>query len=77
MGYFDFDRSGEVDQPMGSCLMFRRETINQVGNFDETFAMFFNDVDLCYRIKKAGWKIFFFPDASVIHHKGASMNHCY
>jgi GT2 family glycosyltransferase len=72
MGYFDFNQPIEVDQPMGSCLMLKRETINQVGLFDETFAMFFNDVDLCYRIKKAGWKIFFYPDALVVHHKGAS-----
>jgi GT2 family glycosyltransferase len=72
MGYFDFNQPGEVDQPMGSCLMLRRETFNQVGLFDENFTMFFNDVDLCYRIKKVGWKIFFFPDAQVVHQKGAS-----
>ncbi len=72
MGYFAFDQTREVDQPMGSCLMLRKDTLKQVGYFDESFSMFFNDVDLCYRIKKAGWKIFFFPDAQVIHHKGAS-----
>jgi GT2 family glycosyltransferase len=72
MGYFDFDQPREVDQPMGSCLVFRKETLEQVGSFDENFSMFFNDVDLCYRIKNAGWKIYFHPDARVIHHKGAS-----
>jgi GT2 family glycosyltransferase len=72
MGYFAFDRPREVDQPMGSCLMLRKETLEQVGSFDENFSMFFNDVDLCYRIKEAGWKIYFHPDAQVIHHKGAS-----
>jgi GT2 family glycosyltransferase len=72
MGYFGFDRTGEVDQPMGSCLMLRRETLEQVGLFDEAFAMFFNDVDLCYRIKAAGWKILFYPDAEVTHYRGAS-----
>ena len=72
MGYFAFDRPREVDQPMGSCLMLRRETLEEVGSFDENFSMFFNDVDLCYRIKQAGWKIYFHPDAQVIHHKGAS-----
>jgi GT2 family glycosyltransferase len=72
MGYFDFDKPREVDQPMGSCLMLRRKTLDDVGIFDENFGMFFNDVDLCFRIKKRGWKIYFYPEAKVIHHKGAS-----
>jgi GT2 family glycosyltransferase len=72
MGYFDFDKAREVDQPMGSCLMLRKETLENVGIFDENFEIFFNDVDLCYRIKKSGWKIYFYPEAKVIHHKGAS-----
>jgi GT2 family glycosyltransferase len=72
MGYFDFDKTREVDQPMGSCLMLRRETLDDVGIFDENFGMFFNDVDLCFRIKKRGWKIYFYTGAKVIHHKGAS-----
>lgn len=72
MGYFAFDQTREVDQPMGSCLMLRRETLEGVGVLDESFPMFFNDVDLCYRIKNAGWKIYFFPKAEIIHQKGAS-----
>jgi GT2 family glycosyltransferase len=72
MGHFDFDRQTETDQPMASCLMLPRAALEDVGVFDESFAMFFNDVDLCYRIKKGGWKIFFYPEAKVIHHKGAS-----
>jgi GT2 family glycosyltransferase len=72
IGYFDFDKPREVDQPMGSCLMLRRETLDDVGIFDENFGMFFNDVDLCFRIKKRGWKIYFYPEPQVIHFKGAS-----
>ena len=72
MGYFEFDQSREVDQPMGSCLMLRRKTVEAVGDFDEHFTMFFNDVDLCYRIKKAGWKIFYYPRAEILHYKGTS-----
>ena len=72
MGYFDFERQTETDQPMASCLMLRRAALEDVGIFDENFAMFFNDVDLCHRIKKGGWKIYFYPEAKVIHHKGAS-----
>jgi len=72
MGYFNFDKQREVDQPMGSCLMLRRATLEDVGILDENFVMFFNDVDLCFRIKKSGWRIYFYPEAKVIHHKGAS-----
>jgi len=72
MGYFNFDKQREVDQPMGSCLLLRRATLEDVGILDENFAMFFNDVDLCFRIKKSGWRIYFYPEAKVIHHKGAS-----
>jgi len=72
MGYFNFDKQRETDQPMGSCLMLRRATLEDVGAFDENFVMFFNDVDLCFRIKKGGWRIYFYPEAKVIHHKGAS-----
>jgi len=72
MGYFNFDEQRETDQPMGSALMLRRATLEDVGAFDESFVMFFNDVDLCFRIKKGGWKIYFYPEAKVIHHKGAS-----
>jgi GT2 family glycosyltransferase len=72
MGYFNFDKQRETDQPMGSCLMLRRATLEDVGAFDENFVMFFNDVDLCFRIKKGDWKIYFYPEAKVIHYKGAS-----
>jgi GT2 family glycosyltransferase len=72
MGYFEFNQTREVDQPMGSCFLLRRATLQDVGLFDENFPMFFNDVDLCYRIKQAGWKIYYYPNAQVLHHKGAS-----
>jgi hypothetical protein len=72
MTWWDYDDVREVDQPMASSLLLRREVIEQVGGMDEQFPIFFNDVDLCYRIKQAGWKIYFTPDAPVIHHGGAS-----
>ena len=72
MGYFDFQSSREVDQLMGSCLLLRRKTIQKIGTFDEEFPIFFNDVDLCYRIKNNGGKLFFLPEAKAFHFKGAS-----
>ncbi|MBI3922347.1 MAG: glycosyltransferase family 2 protein [Armatimonadetes bacterium] len=72
MGWWNYDDVREVDQPMASCLMLRRKALEQVGMMDEQFPIFFNDVDLCYRLKQAGWKIYFLPDAVVIHHGGQS-----
>jgi len=60
----------------GKCkrisVVFDRMNHLSVSFFDENFSMFFNDVDLCYRIKNAGWKIYFVPDAQVLHYRGAS-----
>lgn len=67
-----YDRSFAIDHPLGACLMVRREVIDQVGLLDEGFFMYCEEVDWCYRIKQAGWEIFYTPDAQVIHHGGAS-----
>ncbi|HVP35723.1 MAG TPA: glycosyltransferase family 2 protein [Terriglobales bacterium] len=72
MGYFDFQSPGEVDQPMGSCLLLRRNVIQKTGVFDERFPIFFNDVDLCYRIKQSGGKLYFLPEAKALHYQGGS-----
>jgi len=73
MGDFDHKSFREVDQPMGACVMVKRITIEKTGNMDERFLMFFNDVDWCKRIKDAGWKIVFNPDAVVEHVLGGSV----
>lgn len=61
-----------VDQPMASCLLLRGEALRAAGGFDEAFPIFFNDVDLCWRLRQAGWEIWFIPEARVVHHGGAS-----
>ena len=61
-----------VEQPMASCLLLRGEAIRSTGGFDEAFPIFFNDVDLCWRLRLANWEIWFDPEARVIHHGGAS-----
>jgi GT2 family glycosyltransferase len=58
----------EVDWVIGACLMTRRETIEEVGLLDEGFFMYAEDVDWCYRMRKAGWKVEYFPEAEVLHH---------
>ena len=72
MTYFRYNREAEVDQPMGSCLLLSRKAVDEVGMFDKDFTIFFNEVDWCYRAKQKGWKVYFTPDAEVLHHGGAS-----
>lgn len=60
--------SREVDWLSGACLMTRRETLEEVGLLDEDFFMYAEDVDWCYRMHKAGWKVVYYPEAEVMHH---------
>jgi GT2 family glycosyltransferase len=72
MTWWNFDEVKEVDQPMGSALMVKREVIDKVGMFDQNIFIWFDEVDLCYRIKKSGWKIYFTPEAQIKHHLSKS-----
>ncbi|HEY9713590.1 MAG TPA: glycosyltransferase, partial [Chroococcales cyanobacterium] len=70
---WNHDDERQVDQPEGACLMIRRSVIDAVGILDEGFFMLFEEVDWCYRIKEAGWQIWFTPTARVVHHYGQSI----
>lgn len=72
MRWFDYNHPLAVDQPMGTFLMVRRAVWEQVGQMDESFPLFFNDVDWCYRIRQAGWKVMFVPSVVITHYGGAS-----
>ncbi len=61
-----------VDHPLGAALMVRGETLNQVGGFDERYFMYCEEIDLCRRIKAAGWEIFCVPGAQIVHHVAQS-----
>ncbi len=68
---FDYSEIQNVEQPMASALLLRKSFFkNQF--MDERFEIFFNDVDICVRVKKRGGRIFFFPEASVVHKRGVS-----
>src|SRR5206468_637236 len=56
----------------GAALAIRREAFEAVGGFDESFFMYFEDADLCYRLKAAGWEVHFAPVTTVVHVGGAS-----
>jgi GT2 family glycosyltransferase len=57
---------------MGAVLLLRREAVEQIGGFDEAFFMFNEEVDLCFRLRNAGWQIEFVPSATFVHVGGAS-----
>lgn len=62
----------EVDTLLGACMLIRRESIDQSGLFDEEFFIYSEEVDLCTRLKKAGWRLYWVPGAVVIHYGGRS-----
>lgn len=72
LSYIDPDRQLSVDALSGSCMMVRRQVIDQVGLLDEEIFMFGEDIDWCWRIKQAGWSVFYLPDAVVYHIHGAA-----
>lgn len=72
LGYLDPNEAYPVDCLMGAFMLVRREVIEQIGGLDETFFMYGEDVDWCYRIKEAGWGIHYEPATYIVHYKGAS-----
>jgi GT2 family glycosyltransferase len=72
MTYEDPDSCTEVDALSGSCMMVRKKAIDEIGLLDEEIFMFGEDIDWCWRIKEANWKIFYLPNAVVWHAHGAS-----
>lgn len=70
--YTDPNSVTEVDALSGSCMMVRNSVIKKIGLLDEDIFMFGEDIDWCWRVKQAGWKVFYVPDAIVYHYHGAS-----
>ncbi len=66
------DEIYEIDCLTGAFMFMRKEALDEVGFLDETFFMYGEDIDLCYRIKKAGWKIIYYGESKLTHLKGAS-----
>ena len=70
--YLDPDVTVEVDAVSGSFMMIRREVYEKIGGLDEKFFMYGEDLDWCYRVQQAGWKVMYVPATSIIHYKGES-----
>lgn len=58
----------EVDWMYGACLIVRRKSLEKIGFFDEHFFYLYEDIDFCFRAKKLGMKVIYFPQATVIHY---------
>jgi len=69
---FAFDRRADVDVVMGAALLVRREALEAVGALDEGFFMYFEEADLCRRLRDAGHRVVFDPSATLTHTGGES-----
>ena len=65
--YSSLPQSHSVDWVMGAALMVKKDVIDKVGLLDEKFFMYMEEVEWCYRIKKAGFEIWFYPGAEIFH----------
>ncbi|MBN1900468.1 glycosyltransferase family 2 protein, partial [Candidatus Sumerlaeota bacterium] len=70
MSSFDHNQTREVDWVSGAALLARRKAFDEVGILDERFISYSEDVDWCYRMHEAGWKVCFYPDARIVHYIG-------
>lgn len=66
------DEVYEIDCLTGAFMFMRKDALDQIGFLDETFFMYGEDIDLCYRIKHGGWKIIYYGKSKITHLKGAS-----
>lgn len=70
--YLDENGIYNVDCITGAFMLIRNKVIDQVGLLDESFFMYGEDIDYCYRLKENGWMIKYYGEAEIIHYKGAS-----
>ncbi len=72
LGHLSENENHEVDVLAGAFMMIPQKVLSEVGNFDEKFFMYGEDVDLSYRIQKAGYSNYYFSESTIIHFKGES-----
>lgn len=72
LSYLPVDQPAEIDSGSGACLLVRRDVWDRVGGFDQRFFMYGEDLDLCWRIRDLGFKVWYEPAARVVHRKGRS-----
>jgi N-acetylglucosaminyl-diphospho-decaprenol L-rhamnosyltransferase len=67
MRAFGLDRRADVEVVMGAALLARREALEAAGAFDEGYFMYFEEADLCRRVRRAGWRVVFDPSSEIVH----------
>lgn len=67
------DSHREVDIVQGACMILRWEALNQVGRLDEDYFIYSEEVDLCHRLRQHGCKVYWVPQAAVVHHCGQTI----
>jgi GT2 family glycosyltransferase len=72
LGYLDRDETNPVEILTGAFMFIKKEALDKVGLLDESFFMYGEDIDLSYRLIKAGYKNYYYPDVTIIHYKGQS-----
>jgi N-acetylglucosaminyl-diphospho-decaprenol L-rhamnosyltransferase len=72
MGDRPVDEAAEVDWVSGACFLARRRALHELGGFDESYFMYAEDADLCWRARRAGWGVLYVPGAVVTHLQGVS-----
>lgn len=73
LGYKDFTKPHEIDVCIVHFMVMRKEVMDKVKKWDENFFVYGEDLDICYRTQKAGFKIMYLPNISVLHYKGVSV----
>ncbi|MCH5309534.1 MAG: glycosyltransferase family 2 protein [Prevotella sp.] len=71
MSHLPWDEPGQIEVISGAFCMLRHAALDEIGLLDETFFMYGEDIDLSYRLTKAGWENWYLP-FSIVHHKGKS-----
>ncbi|MBP8591223.1 glycosyltransferase family 2 protein [Candidatus Shapirobacteria bacterium] len=72
LGHLDLNTTHEIDSCVGAFMLVPRHVGEKIGWWDEDYFWYGEDIDFCYRVKKAGFKVMFVPEVKIIHYKGAS-----
>lgn len=72
LGHLDENKSHPVDVLSGAFMMVKKQVLDNIGGFDERFFMYAEDIDLSYRISKAGYRNYYYPGTTIVHFKGSS-----
>lgn len=72
LGHLDNDKIHKVEILPGAFMLMRKSVLDEIGLLDETFFMYGEDIDLSYRVIKAGYDNYYFPETRIIHYKGES-----